>query len=229
MKGQASAPKKVPQARARIRGRNDNCQRGRGDGGGRGGGGGGSGGSGGGAIAPVHGMSSVRSYIGDLGVGGRAGAERPPARVWGPLAAQRYGTQDTSQRGHAAGGGQGRGQMPRLVYPKGRGRVPRLVYPKPLSICRMSKFVSQLVSHFAGLSEGHIRTYLSCVRVRGVLCFGVACVGSMRPAFRKWGGGRASTNAGVAFVVVACFGHQKSGGKGAAVAYVMHLLCDTVK
>ena len=33
------------------------------------------------------------------------GAERPPARVWGPLAAQRYGTQDTSQGGHAAGAG----------------------------------------------------------------------------------------------------------------------------
>ena len=199
MKGQAGAPKKGPQARARIRGHNDNCRRGRGDGGGRGGSG-----SGSGAIAPVHGMSSVRSYIGDLGVGGHAGAERPPARVWGPLAAQRYGMQDTSQRGHAAGvgggGGEGRGQTPRLAYPKGRGqvprlvypkergRVPRLLYPKTLSICRRSKFVHQLVSHFAGLSEGHIRGYFSCVRVRGVLCFGVACVGSMRLAFRKCGG-----------------------------------------
>ena len=103
------------------------------------------------------------------------------------------------QRG-SGGGGQGRGQMPRLAYPKGRGqvprlvypkergRVPRLLYPKTLSICRRSKFVRQLVSHFAGLSEGHIRGYLSCVRVRGVLCFGVACVGSMRLAFRKCGG-----------------------------------------
>ena len=79
MKGQAGTPKKGPQPRTRIRGRNDNCQRGRGDGGGRGGGGSG---SGGGAIPPVHEMSYVRSYVGDLGVGGRAGAERPPARVW---------------------------------------------------------------------------------------------------------------------------------------------------
>ena len=38
-------------------------------------------------------------------MGGRAGAVRPPARVWGPLAAQRYGTQDTFQGGHAAGAG----------------------------------------------------------------------------------------------------------------------------
>ena len=120
--GQAGAPKKGPQPRARIRRPNDNCQRGRGDGGGRDGGGSG---SGGGAIPSVHGMNSVHSYVGDLGVGSRAGAERPPARVWGPLAAQRYGTQDTSQGGHAAGAGPGRGQLPRLVYPKTMSTCPR--------------------------------------------------------------------------------------------------------
>ena len=131
VKGQAGAPKKEPQARARIRGRNDNCQRGRGDGGGQGGGGGGGGGSGSGSGAIAHGMSSVRSYIGDLGVGGRAGAERPPARVWGPLAAQRYGTQDTSQRGHAAevgGGGAGAGSnaTPSLSQGAGSSATPSL-------------------------------------------------------------------------------------------------------
>ena len=69
---------------------------------------------------------------------------------------------------------------------------------------------------------------------------GTVLRGSMRGQYasclpKVWGGGRASTNVGVAFVV-ACFGHQKSGEKGAtpcsrsaAVAYVMHLLCDTVK
>ena len=101
-------PRGYGQPREQIRGRNDNCQRGRGDGGGRGGGGSG---SGGGAILPVHGMSYFRSYVGDLGVGGRAGAERPPARVWGPLAAQRYGTQNTSEGGHAAGAGPGAGSI----------------------------------------------------------------------------------------------------------------------
>ena len=49
------------------------------------------------------------------------------------------------------------------------------------------------------------------------------------------GGGGASASAGVAFVVAACFERQKSGEKHATpcssstVAYVTHLLCDTVK
>ncbi|CAM9811136.1 unnamed protein product [Ectocarpus sp. 13 AM-2016] len=114
---QAGAPKKKrgPRQRSRIPGRNDNCQRGRGnvaqDGGGRGGGraAGGGGGRGGGGNAqpvPVHGMSSVRSHVGDLNVGGSAG-ERPTGRLWGGLAVQRYGSQDASGRGHAAGAGAG--------------------------------------------------------------------------------------------------------------------------
>ncbi|CAN0116708.1 unnamed protein product [Pylaiella littoralis] len=62
--------------------------------------------------AGARGMGSVGSYIGDLGVAGRAGAERPPARVWGPLAARRYGVQDTSQATSQAGQGAGAGAGP---------------------------------------------------------------------------------------------------------------------
>ncbi|CAN0439600.1 unnamed protein product [Ectocarpus fasciculatus] len=51
-------------------------------------------------------MGSVRSHVGDLNVGGSAG-ERPTGRVWGGLAAQRYGSQDASGRDHAAGAGAG--------------------------------------------------------------------------------------------------------------------------
>ena len=49
------------------------------------------------------------------------------------------------------------------------------------------------------------------------------------------GGASASAIAGVAFVVAACFARQKPGGKYATpcssstVAYVKHLLYDTVK
>ena len=100
VKDQAGASKKGPQPRTRFRGRNDNCQRGRGSGDGRGGGG----------ITPappVHGMSSVRSYVGDLRAGGPTGDERPSAGVWGPLAVERYDSQDASRGGSAAGAGAG--------------------------------------------------------------------------------------------------------------------------
>ena len=49
------------------------------------------------------------------------------------------------------------------------------------------------------------------------------------------GGGGGSASAGVAFIVAACFARQKPGRKHATpcssstVAYVKHLLCDTVK
>ena len=77
-----------------------------------------------------------------------------------------------------------------------------------------------------------------CQGARGTVLRGSMCgqYASCLPKVWGGGGGRASTNAGVALVVAACFGHQKSGGKSAtpcsrstAVAYVMLLLCDTVK
>ncbi|CAB1104662.1 unnamed protein product [Ectocarpus sp. CCAP 1310/34] len=107
--GQAGAPKKGARQRARFPGLNDNCQRGGGpvarDAGVRGGGGSAERGGGGNAQPlPVHGMGSVRSHVGDLNIGGSAG-ERPPSRVCGGLAVERYSSQDAPRRDNAAGAG----------------------------------------------------------------------------------------------------------------------------
>lgn len=84
VQGQAGAPKKGRPKRSRLPGRNDNCQRVRGDAGASA------------APAPVlHGMGSVRSQVGHLGVGAPTGDGAPAPRVWGGLAVQRYSSQQT--------------------------------------------------------------------------------------------------------------------------------------
>lgn len=99
VENQAGAPKKGRPKRSRFRGVNDNCQRGRGDGGSAGGGGGGY------ESAPaLHGMGSVRSQVGDLGVGGSTGHVAPAPRVWGGLAAQRYSQEAAGSAPGPSGG-----------------------------------------------------------------------------------------------------------------------------
>lgn len=108
VRGQAGAPKKGRPPRTRIPGRNDNCQRGRGHHGGGSAGSGAGVGSGSGshdapAPAPArHGMGSVRSQVGHLGVGAPTGVGAPAPRVWGGLAVQRYSSQETPGSGSAS-------------------------------------------------------------------------------------------------------------------------------
>lgn len=130
VQGQAGAPRKGPQPKARLHGQMDNCQRGSGSASGSA--------SGAAAIRPVHGMSSVRRHITDLGVGGNAGGAPPPLG-YGDLLRRSVTARRKVPKAVMRRGRLNRRGLPKVALRRGPGQVPALVCPKVLSTCRRSK------------------------------------------------------------------------------------------